>query len=570
MPYIVGISSGIFSIAKQTQEREGAIQYAGIARKVSGFPIMQGVTFAQIDLESIAEFMEPNLVESMKRVREQLGLSYGFHSESASFGGEFPYLDESIEDDYRRAHERVFRILQGAANIEAEYVLLHSSESTSFLLLGKDLQPTRLVDIWGRPMRDWLKSDEEYVKELMDWLVENYQKYIEQLGLPHLSATVSSIFSRKYEKLRFDKLKTQTDIASEEEEKITKEAIREGLVEYVSSNDQEYGTERFAYFVVAKWMELRGDPLWKKIIDITIKYFAKLDNKEPREWLINRGINPDELVVENSRFYNDFRLWVPAVSARYIWGHFFPEKAPGGGSRYENMDFKKIIKEKKMPFILETPMSGTAIEEWTRMPNPLQMYYLVKEVNQEFPYMGLAIDLEHMIAGNINPDIVVELLPEDAGKLVRVIHTGYPSPIMPAHIHIPIGSEQMWYLYYIYYKLRKKGFGKDGNMKYWLVFERGGPEEVRQSIEAIKIIVAFLEKETDPFDIKKHPEKYKQFYGVDFGQLASIERQQAIIREYSDEPLKGLLQVPEEDHGILGRAAVEKGKAEEWKKEKYR
>ena len=107
-------------------------------------------------------------------------------------------------------------------------------------------------------------------------------------------------------------------------------------------------------------------------------------------------------------------------------------------------------------------------------------------------------------------------------------------------------------------------------MDFWLIFERGSPEEVRQSIEAVKILVDFLDKDIDPDDIKKHPEKYKSFYGIDFGQVASMDRQKVVIREHAWDPLKGLLQVPEEEHGFLGKGAIEKGKGEEWKKERYR
>jgi hypothetical protein len=78
------------------------------------------------------------------------------------------------------------------------------------------------------------------------------------------------------------------------------------------------------------------------------------------------------------------------------------------------------------------------------------------------------------------------------------------------------------------------------------------------------LIKQFLEKDVPP---EKLP---LEFYGLEPGQWASTERQKAQILEHAYDPLKGMLQVPEEEHGFLSKAAVEKGKTEEWRKEKYR
>jgi len=175
----------------------------------------------------------------------------------------------------------------------------------------------------------------------------------------------------------------------------------------------------------------------------------------------------------------------------------------------------------------------------------------------------VAMDFEHMLSLRIDPGIVIELLPEEGGKHVRVIHAGWPSTLAPAHLPIEIGSTQQKYLYDRYYQLRQKGFRKDGK-DYFIVFERGGPESFQQSIVSLKLIVSFLEKDTSPDKLPM------EFFGLATGQMASPERQLTVIREHAYDPLKGLIAVPEEEHGFLGRAAVEKGKAEEWRKEKYR
>lgn len=98
-----------------------------------------------------------------------------------------------------------------------------------------------------------------------------------------------------------------------------------------------------------------------------------------------------------------------------------------------------------------------------------------------------------------------------------------------------------------------------------MIFERGGGQDpVQQTIIALQLIKKFLEADVPP---EKLP---LEFYGLDTGQWASSERQKAQIYEHAFEPLKGMLQVPEEEHGFLGKTVIEKGKGEEWRKEKYR
>jgi hypothetical protein len=239
---------------------------------------------------------------------------------------------------------------------------------------------------------------------------------------------------------------------------------------------------------------------------------------------------------------------VPAVSARYI-------------------DWKEPIKKYKMPLVLETPMAHRGTEEWLRLPNPIQMYWLVKKVNEEvgFECLALAMDFEHMLSIKLEPKSVIECLPEDGGKFVRVIHAGWPSPLAPAHLPIPVGSEQQRYLYDLLYHLRQKGFGKD-EKDYYIVFERGGgPDPIQQSIIALREIVEQLVKDIPP---EKLP---PEFYGVKPEGFLSPERQKAIIKEHALDPLKGLLVVPEEEYTFLGRAALEKGiPPEKWKKEELK
>jgi len=644
MAFTLGVAAGIFGAAQQ-EERS---QYAGLARKAE-YAITKGVQFVQIDLESISEFQEADIDKKLKRIKDQLGIRFGLHSENVAFGSrEFPHFDSAISQDYRRGHERLMIILKESGKIGFEYVLVHSSESVPFIFLNRELQPSDLVDPWGNPLdffikfvqdrqgiyyekfdinQGWIwKQDELWLdilhdspKGYLDRLKEDRilnlkeqvrravaERKIRQKKLEKLPQILSERgisqdeFARKnqfeQEKIIFEVPITKDEIEkptvteeeeieqeamavfSQEEEKFNESQLRELWKLYLRlmrSRNLSYGPERIAYYFIAKWMEVNKDPLWESIIKVSIEYYAKKDKKEVEEWLRDKRIK--KISIDDEVFRKNYSLWVPAVSAKYFMGHFTPEdnplkKNPPKDFVYdkdnviaaiEENDPKKILDKHKMYFILETPMAGAGMEDLLRLPQPAQMYYLIKEIGSQ--YLGIAVDIEHMLMDGLNVELAIEVIPQEAGKYVRVLHSGWPSPLGPAHIPIPLGSEQQFYLYKTYWNLKQKGMCKDPNDIVYLIFERGGGgDPIQQSILALRAIKEFLEKDVPP---NKLP---LEFWGLDTGQWASTDRQLATIREHAWDPLKGLLQVPEEEHGIYGRAAIEKGKAEEWRKEKFR
>jgi hypothetical protein len=85
-------------------------------------------------------------------------------------------------------------------------------------------------------------------------------------------------------------------------------------------------------------------------------------------------------------------------------------------------------------------------------------------------------------------------------------------------------------------------------------------------VTALKIMAEHLEKDIPPERLPP------EFFGIVTGEIASEERQLAIIREHARDPLKGLISVPEEEYTFLSRAALEKPGVtpEKWKKEELR
>ncbi|NOZ81913.1 MAG: hypothetical protein GXO63_02065, partial [Candidatus Micrarchaeota archaeon] len=163
MGYVIGISSGMFMAAGEN-ERES---YLTIPRKIF-FGSLKGVNFTQLDLETVKEFVEPHLEEGVKRIKE-LGMKFGVHGESYSMGGTAKplcFLDSALEFSYIHAHQRLIEHLKGCAKIGAEYLVIHASENVPWISLGEHLQPTKLVDPWGRPLSEFVEEN----KDLKEWV----------------------------------------------------------------------------------------------------------------------------------------------------------------------------------------------------------------------------------------------------------------------------------------------------------------------------------------------------------------------------------------------------------------
>jgi len=516
--YTIGVASGFWKIEKPAE-------LLGIPRKIE-WTLTKGVNHAQVDLETVTEFKEPNLKEKIEKYKK-FGVTFGIHGECVAIGMNTLPLASALEPDYMRSHDRLITHITEAGKIGAKYVTIHSSESLPFILLGRELQPTTLVDVWGRSFRKFLEER----KGLQDWAIE--RGFITEIILHgRTDATLEDIIKAQIrdeeERLKRENKKI-TEADKERIRKKLREELKRMLLSFVSTTGLAHGPERIAYYITAKWMQSNRDPLWKEIVGKRIKDddFNKLKNIEK---------------------------WVPAVAAKYTWGHFSPNKCP---TKSDYKDPKPLLKKYKTYFCFETPMSSPGYEAYMRLSRLPHLYQLVRSVGSE--YVGFTMDMEHMLGCNIDPKKDIAELPGNAGKFLKVVHITIPTPLNPSHQTVKVGSEAQYYIYERLYELRKKGFEKG-----WLIFERtGGADPIQQSVLAMRIIKTFLERDIPP---KKLP---LEFFGMKPAG-PEVKRQEITIREHAFDPIKGMLLVPEEEYTFLSKAAIEKGKAEAWKKEKYR
>ncbi|HDD46302.1 MAG TPA: hypothetical protein ENG42_02415 [Candidatus Aenigmarchaeota archaeon] len=320
------------------------------------------------------------------------------------------------------------------------------------------------------------------------------------------------------------------------------------------------------YRIVGQYLFLNKDPIWKAMVDVYKEKVIdeyKLDYNDPK-WLDKSWEKADRT---NDREFKSF--FYAVVCSKFLEGHvktlleWMEKDLPKELESFEDKEeLKKIAKELKIVFEIpdaRDPSYGGMYMLW----HPKQLYAAIKTIRNvlKTDKVLMLMDFEHLATQGVDPLIEMEHVTNklrDFGKYVLAVHSNHPDPL---HSHKPLelGDEVV---YTILWFLRKTGFGK-GYTAY-LIYERGGGEDpFKQSIDALKLIAEFLEKDTPPQELPP------EFYGLHLT-AGDEKRQWQIILDHRFELLKDLLEMPEEEWGFLSSAATKKGKTKEWKKEELR
>ncbi len=537
--YTIGVSSGMFGAA----QRGEAISYIDLSQK-GFYGALKGVNFTQIDMETSTELDSPDIDNRLEKIRN-LGISYGFHGETPAMGGAQIALTAAIENQYKTGHTRFIENLEGSGRLKAVYYLQHSCEGppaeTPYIRLGESMQPTSVVDIWGRRLDIFLSKKEN--EHVLNWVIRD-KEILELIGRYPYELSYESCVS-EYQRSQMDKMRyfQQRELTEEEKEEAKKQGekeaikhLKEMILDFSKRSDMRFGAEKIPYLIIGKWMSDKKDPIWVGIV----------------------GNEKFESVKENPPD------WVPAVAAKYIWGHLNP--LPSMENRFK--DPKKILEKYNFDFVIETPMVSKGMEREYRVTRPKHFVILCK--NSGTKHCGAVIDFEHILGADINPKKEIEDMDSDGGKYVKALHVGWPTPLQPAHIPIYLGSEQQEWLYEWMLALRKKGFNESENR--YIIFERAGPlphpevsnqqDPVLQSTLALRKIIEYLRAETTVNELPN------DFYGIDDKEE---KMQNSRMKEHALDPIRGMLTTPEGGHSYLGEAAKGKGKIKEWESgEKYR
>jgi hypothetical protein len=474
-----------------------------------------------------------------------------------------------------------------------------------YLLIGKEsgLGFVSIEDIKNRII-EWAMREN---KDIEDKLKKRFNEKIEGLRKKGVSEEEiremsDGIMNETIKEIREEVVKEIGKYGWEFFKSITKLRFAEGAITY----------EDVAYLIVARYLfEERNnpnEPFWNTFFP---SYSKENGWDELEKDLLGKEVKFFDILRGEVRLPPQI---VSLVASRYVIGHFneknreeFIAEEKRRLERVLQRDKLKEIEEKflnKTPFekieiinkliaekvgenkrrfliVFENPEIRAAGEEGLqRLIHAIDIYRMVKiaEKMRKEVYLGMVFDAEHYLHNNLDPMGEIKSLQEEAkdvGKFLLVFHVGAPKPYHPAHEPIDIGSEAQYWIYKYSYELRKAGFGAKINGKEYegiFIFERGGArggqypaQFIGQSAAALRIIINFLEKDIEP---EKLP---LDFYGISPSEILSEDRQLAIIKEHFFDPLKGLLQVPEEEYTFLGSKAIEKGKRpEEWKREELR
>src|SRR3989344_1779652 len=126
--------------------------------KIGGFGATSGVQFNQIDLDTILEFLEPNLKKLTERMMDELKMEVGLHGEVR----EVVALESAERRYWDQSHDRFITTLKNAAELNFTYVNMHLSVTQQLFQEESRIRPFgfsyQVVDYLGRPL--WQLAEE--------------------------------------------------------------------------------------------------------------------------------------------------------------------------------------------------------------------------------------------------------------------------------------------------------------------------------------------------------------------------------------------------------------------------
>ncbi len=527
--------------------------------------------------------------------------------------------------EWRDAQDHIQKSIRSAVMAGCKYVNFHACLRIWLEMMtyaGRKLTMA-FCDHEGRFISDILKDDEkerEARKKLRNWFVtQKWDIYGGDILTDEERRDITTPIEIKYQTEREEQLykirereargELTEEQAREERNRITEEiskrrneetieSYKKAIIEKLEKGKRWDSEELRAvvgiidgYHVMAHYLFYKKDPIWEEMVkvykDVIEKYktvkFKPKGEREEKEYTYPDGDfwldgAWEKAEKENDRRFKEF--FYAVCAAKYIEGHMkktfeWMKKEDNDGllayinSQAKDEEEKKELKEiaKKLKITLEIPdardPSYAGLYTICRVK---QIYAAVKTMRETLKGAGgdrvfMLIDFEHITTQGFDAfeeiKDFVKLAP-DAGKYILALHVTKPTPLHH-HIQVEIGDIDV---YKLLWELRTVGLGKHHTT--YLIYERGGERDpFKQSVTAIRLMVDQLVNETKPEELVAKPE----FFGVAGPNIASEERQRAIIQEHARDPIEGLLVVPEEKYTFLSKAATEKAGAEKWKKE---
>ncbi len=611
MSYRVGITAGVHFIGNSPE-------LSTPIRKI-GFALTRGADMLQMDLDYAYEVAYTDGAD-VRHIAKKQGMLLAAHGDL-----NLP-IGVPERGDWRDAFDRMSRSVQSAVFIGAAYVDFHASLNIWLELLTYTSHKLTIsyVDHLGRfiswilfeepKLRKWFtekKLDAGLINDIMTAKDNDKVRKIIEDDKGSLIVKLNQLKQKEGELLRKAKegkikeedmpaavqnleaiqqqiAEVQNNIqelnSRDHLEEVTRNVIKEKLA---SKNPKERSWDNEdirgaslteGHLLMFHYLFYRKDKIFEEVINQykVVKEKYKLDYNDD-DWPDDAWRKAEE---DNDKEFKEFFYGV--VSAKYLEGllekliwwtenKFIKEEIPRVCKFAKTVDRdpeeeKKELTEyaRNIIFAIENPEArqkeyGGLHLLW----RPKAIYAAVKAIRrtQKTERVWLIIDHEHISTqGNdafIESREIRDTIP-DYGSYVIAVHANHPNPL---HLHDPVehGDDR---LYELLFNLRKTGFGRSREV--YIVYERGGGEDPYQrSVDALKVMAQEMEKDTDP---KKLP---LEFYGLK-DMMGDTTRQWAQILSHRMDPIKDLLELSEEDWGLLGKQAREKGRAEAFKKGEFR
>ncbi len=608
MPFKVGVTTGLYYIAHD-------VSLASTVKKI-GYTLTRGTDVVEISGDTPHEISYTEGIE-LRNISKNQGIDLFFH------GSLTVPMTMPERTDWRDAQDHMEKSVRSAVNAGCKYVLFHACLHFWVELLtytGTKLTIT-MCDHAGRfvseilhdnpRLRKWfvnnmrslgdiqyqtmvLSEDEIYDAQykahgqMLAWQEAEIEKRIKEMdkeiGASAAEAEakrnptaqniekarrLAAIFAKKSDKIRSD-VGVQAGQARAKKERayvdrtIEKKLAKDNVKERRWRIDT-YGRLVDAYKIVAHHLFFTKDPQWMSMAevykDVLAKY--KIDYSDD-DWLTRTW---DKAERENDTEFKQF--FYAVIGAKFLEGHI--------RALFKWMD-NELIKEelkndpvrqeiaRKLQVTIEIPDARDPKYAGRYMlSHSKQIYSAVKTTRRvlKSERLWMTIDNEHLATQGYDPWVEGRMMAEkypEYGKMVLSVHCTYPTPL---HSHYPVELGQTE-VYELLWLLRKSGSGKDPGHTVYLIFERGGGDDpFRQSVDALKIMVKYLNKDVPPEELDL------EFYGLEKTAF-DVKRQEQIMMDHRFDVLKDLFEVPEEEWGLLSTAAVKKGKKEIFKKEEVR
>lgn len=591
----VGVTTGLYYIAR-------AEELATSLKKI-GYALTKGANAIEISGDTPHE-IDYTLGEEIRHLAEKQGIDLCFHG---SLTTPFEIPERS---DWRDAHEHVLKSIRSAVFSGCKYVLFHAClhfwlemitfTSSKLEIIMCDFDGNFISEILhkDRRLRKWFawkmwEYERQYVGQILRaeeiqeaegrahsevrlWETSERQKRMQEEIAKNPEIATNPVELNKLQERIIGEVSAEV---SKRQGQKYRQYLSEWAERKMANNDpnerkwkiDNYGKMTDCYDIIAHYMFYNKDPIWLAMVDVYNEVLAPYNMDYSDDWWVDKAWKRAQ--DTNDRQFKEF--WYATMGAKYLEGHMAAAlKYLNGGllTYIKNLSINESEKPKlmeiakKLKITIEMPdardprYAGQYI-----LWHPKQVYAAIKTIRKtvKTDRVFMTIDWEHIAGQGVDPILEIKNLKRiapDFGTFVLSVHSNAPNPL---HAHYPIELGDME-VYRLNYFLRETGFGKQHGYDVYLWFERGGGDDpFRQSVDALKLCAKFLEQNIPPENL---PEEYfgLKLTGLDFW------RQEAIMRDHRFEPLKDLLEIPEEEWGMLSSVATKKGKTKEFKKEELK